>query len=69
LYFNKYKSQREIAKEMGYTEQQLKELSSKEDRRETWYQSKRKIKEAKLTIKKEDKGSKAKYISIAILMN
>ena len=54
---------------MGYTEQQLKELSSKEDRRETWYQSKRKIKEAKLTIKKEDKGSKAKYISIAILMN
>jgi len=33
---------------MGYTERRSKELSSKEDRRETWYQSKRRIKGAKV---------------------
>ena len=48
LYFNKHKSQRAIAKEMGYTERQLKELSSKGDRGETWYESKRRIREAKV---------------------
>jgi len=48
LYFNKHKSQRAIAKEMGIHRATVKELSSKEDRRETWYQSKRRIKETRV---------------------